>query len=91
MRTNCKTFALRARARCVCWRENRYSVLVMMSLQRKTVEAFQLLEVEQLPAEWIADNWEQNFCESIVLPTQVLGIDIILYQCRVYAHCLCMC
>ena len=48
-----------------------YSVLVMMSLQRKTVEAFQRLEVEQLPAEWIADNWEQNFCESIVLPTQV--------------------
>ena len=43
----------------------------MMSLQRKTVEAFQRLEVEQLPAEWIADNWEQNFCESIVLPTQV--------------------
>ena len=56
------------RARCVCRRENiLVYYIIVMSLQRKTVEAFQLLEVEQLPAEWIADNWEQNFCESIVL------------------------
>ena len=35
-----------------------------MSLQSNTIEAFRLLELEQLPEEWVARLWEHNFCES---------------------------
>ena len=42
-----------------------------MSLQLNTAEAFQLLELEQLPEEWVARLWEQNFCESASFPSQV--------------------
>lgn len=42
-----------------------------MSLQLDTAEAFQLLELEQLPEDWVAQLWEQNFCESASLPLEV--------------------
>ena len=43
----------------------------VMDLQRKTSEAFQLLGAEDLPEDWVARCWEENFCESSPLPSQV--------------------
>lgn len=43
----------------------------VMDLQRKTSETFQLLGAEDLPEDWVARCWEENFCESSPLPSQV--------------------
>ena len=43
----------------------------VMDLQRKTSKAFQLLGAEDLPEDWVARCWEENFCESSPLPSQV--------------------
>ena len=57
------------------WRERQTNALFgerrAMSLQLDTAEAFQLLELDQLPADWVAQLWEQNFCESASLPVPV--------------------
>jgi hypothetical protein len=42
-----------------------------MSLQRRTLEAFKLLGVEELPEDWVGRCWEENFCENSPLPSQV--------------------
>ena len=47
-------------------------IVAAMSLQGRTGEVFQLLEVEQLPEEWVGRCWDENFCESTPLPPQVL-------------------
>ncbi|CAI8007039.1 Condensin-2 complex subunit D3, partial [Geodia barretti] len=42
-----------------------------MSLQKRTLEAFKLLGVEELPEDWVGRCWEENFCENSPLPSQV--------------------
>ena len=81
----CEEFVLRPLTFDPRWREKTSAVSVTsshlsrgkgivaaMSLQRRTGEVFQLLEVEQLPEEWVGRCWDENFCESTPLPPQVL-------------------
>ena len=58
---------------CVCVSARRVwtRVATVMSLQARTREVFQELELGRLPEEWVTRCWEDDFCNSSPLPTQV--------------------